>query len=58
MKIEGASMNYMYVFFKDYLKKKKKCFLSALYGIYTETIQAHVFSKMLQFPVRFFTNPF
>lgn len=24
MKIEGANMNYMYVFFKDYLKKKKK----------------------------------
>lgn len=28
MKIEGANMNYMYVFFKDYLKKKKKKVLS------------------------------
>lgn len=39
------------------LPLKKMCFLPALYYIYTETIQAYVFSKKLQFPGRFFTNP-
>lgn len=58
MKIESQGEIQVCIFKRFSLKRKKKNFLPALYCIYTETIQAHVFSKKLQFPVNFFYKSF